>query len=359
LGQGGFASEGIYVTYLDRNAADIDLRTVFAHEVVHVLDRQFADKRLPVMSEGLAVYAAGGHYWPEDLDARAAALLALGRYVPLADLARDFFSYQHEISYLEGGALIQYLVDTYGWEQFKTFYGSFQTSEAGNQELDRALQEHYGQGLAETEAAWLDHLRAQAPLPGQVDDLRLTLEHFDVMREYQQRRDPSAYFLTAWLPDGRQARERGITADFLRGPASPDDVALEALLASAGRARRAGDYAAAERLLAAVRAALAAEDLGADPVASDYEQIVKTLALQGYTAQAITVTGNMATAIAIRDWPGPKTLTLRRGASGWQLVTQGIEPLRSARYSLAGGGAFFRPSIEASMPAGAPGCLWP
>ena len=37
--------------------------------------------------------------------------------------------------------------------------------------------------------------------PGPVDNLRLTIRLYDTLRRYQQLDDPSAYFLTAWLPD--------------------------------------------------------------------------------------------------------------------------------------------------------------
>src|SRR5690606_18388974 len=75
LGHGGFASSEISLTYIDRNPAGSDLFSLFAHEGTHMLDRQFAGIKPTMMTEGLAVFVAGGHFKREDLEARAAALL--------------------------------------------------------------------------------------------------------------------------------------------------------------------------------------------------------------------------------------------------------------------------------------------
>ncbi len=64
-------------------------------------------------------------------------------------------------------------------------------------------------------------------------DLRLTVGFFDTVRRYQKALDPSAYFLTAWLPDGSVMRQRGIVADFLRHPQKPDNRLMESLFVRA------------------------------------------------------------------------------------------------------------------------------
>jgi hypothetical protein len=309
LGHGGFASGEIYLTYVDRNPAGLDLATVFAHEGTHILDRQIADRRPTMLTEGLAVFVAGGHYHPEDLDRRAAALLALDRYIPLAELARDFYTAQHEIGYLQAGALVKYLVDTYGWEKFRGLYAAFQPADDQARMLAAGLQAHYGLSLAALEAEWLAHLRAQPAAPADVEHLRLTIALFDALRRYQQVNDPAAYFLTAWLPDGPEARQRGVVADFVRSPRAPENIALEAMLATAERALTREDYPAAEALIRAVNAVLETRNLFFDPLATRYLHIVMDLAAQGYEAQTIDLTGPTPALTAIRAWPTLETVT--------------------------------------------------
>jgi hypothetical protein len=126
LGHGGFATSSIALTYVDRNPVGNNLLTLFKHEETHILDQNWVSSRPALMAEGLAVYAAGGHFKPnENLPHRAAALLVLKQYLPLSDLADNFYPTQHETGYLEGAAFITYLVDTYGWDRFKQFYQSF------------------------------------------------------------------------------------------------------------------------------------------------------------------------------------------------------------------------------------------
>jgi hypothetical protein len=301
------------------------LLIVFEHEGTHVLDRSLAKTRPTIMTEGLAVYVAGGHFKPEDLDKRAAALLTLGRYIPLTDLTNNFYSSQHEIGYLEGGGFITYLVNTYGWARFKTFYGLFQDAPSQAEMLDAALRANFGKGLSDIEAGWLVHLRSLPPDEDQIEDLRLTIELYDTLRRYQQVDDPAAYFLTAWLPDGPEARQRGIVADFVRHPDAPENIALEAMLAEAGQALAAGGFDTTETLLASVNAVLDARNLFLDPLAASYLEIVTRLEATGYEAQTITLSRDIATVTAIRDWPALETLTLTRTASGWRLSSSALD----------------------------------
>jgi hypothetical protein len=145
-----------------------------------------------------------------------------------------------------------------------------------------------------------------------VDDLRLSIELYDTLRRYQELNDPGAHFLNAWLPDVKEARRRGIVADFVRHPNTPEDIALETMLVEAARALEAGDFAQTEKLLASVNAVLDAHNLFSDPLAAAYLGIVTDLAATGYEAQTITFQGRTATVTAIRDWPTLETLTLTR-----------------------------------------------
>ena len=82
-----------------------------------------------------------------------------------------------------------------------------------------------------------------------VDDVRLTITYYDTVRRYQQLLDPSAFFLTAWLPDGEQMREQEIVADFLRRPSTEDNLDIENLLVKVDRDLRAGNYTEGQKTI--------------------------------------------------------------------------------------------------------------
>ena len=183
------------------------------------------------LAEGLAVYLVGGHFKPEPLRLRAAVLLpplpgcmptiqtiaarpdpaqvcSLGGYQPLSVLAGQFYTTQHEIGYLEAGALVDYMVRTYGWQAFSAFYRDIHPYPSGSQAsaIQVALQKHFGVTLEELDQSFQADLSRQALDPRQVLDVRLSIEYYDAIRRYQQYYDPSAYFLTAWLPEASQMR---------------------------------------------------------------------------------------------------------------------------------------------------------
>ena len=269
LGHGGFASEEIDISYLDRNYAGNNFPQVLHHEMVHVLDRRLeADQRPSLLVEGLAVYLTGGHYKPEPLMARAAALVDLGWYLPLEPLADDFYNSQHEIGYLEAGALVQFMVSKWGWQAFDDFYRDIPKADSPAQGIDAALQEHLGLTFEQLEGQFLSELRRQHLIPDVREDVRLTVRLYDTVRRYQQALDPSAYFLTAWLPPGKEQRERDIVADLLRHPDDPVNRALETLLVLAGETLRAGEYTQAERVIYTVDRALDAFEKG-EPIPPD------------------------------------------------------------------------------------------
>ena len=84
-------------------------------------------------------------------------------------------------------------------------------------------------------------------------DVMLTVSYYEAVRQYQRLLDPSAYFLTAWLPDGEEMRQRGIVADYLRRPSTRQNLIIEELLIEADRQLRAGNYLAAEKALGQVQ----------------------------------------------------------------------------------------------------------
>jgi hypothetical protein len=259
IGHGGFTWGSVYVSYLDANYIGNDLPNLFHHEFVHYYDAAIGgDYRPAILQEGLAVYLTGGHFKPEQLGPRAAALLDLGWYIPLAALADGFYDQQHDIGYLEAGALVEYLVESYGWGAFNEFYRTMgsPSGRTDSEVLDAALGESIGLSLVDLEAAFLADLRLQAVSDDDRADLRLTVAFFDMVRRYQAALDPSAYFLTAWLPDGEAMRQEGLVADLLRRPTGFGNWLVESLLARAQVELFAGDYEAAERSLGWAEAAL-------------------------------------------------------------------------------------------------------
>jgi hypothetical protein len=328
LGHGGYAGEGLILSYLDRFYAGGEWVQVFRHEGTHVLDRAFAEIRPALMTEGLAVYVAGGHFRPDPISERAAALLALDRYIPLAELADDFYPQQHEIGYLEAAGFVSFLVDRFGWDSFKTFYGGMPKDQAGQSAMiDAALQQHFGLTLSQAEADWLVTLQALTPSPTQVTDLRLTIQFYDTVRRYQRDWDPSAYFLDAWLPAPGEAERQGITADLLRHPSERVNVTLETMFVAADRAIDAGAYDQAQTLLDAINRVLdAAGDLKADPLAEQYGALVRATAVAGYEAQQIDLDleGDVARVLATLEHEAePVELAFARRAGVWRVTSWG------------------------------------
>ncbi len=245
VGHGGYTWNGIYATYLEDNYVGNDMSILFHHEFVHYYDQAIGGTYLPsILQEGLAVYLAGGHFKPEALAPRAAGLLQLGWYLPLGTITDDFYKQQHDISYLEAGTLVEYLVETYGWGAFNEFYRTIPVPEntAISAVLNTAIQDSFGISFDTLESAYLAFLKSQSVSEEVVTDLKLTVSFFDSIRRYQLALDPSAYFLTAWLPDASVMRERAIVADLLRHPSIWENHLFESLLTRSQRELFAGDY---------------------------------------------------------------------------------------------------------------------
>jgi len=151
----------------------------------------------------------------------------------------------------------------------------------------------------------------------------LTIELYDTLRRYQQLDDPSAYFLTAWLPDGTEARQRGLLADYIRHPDGPDNITYETMLVAAGQALSGGDYARAGALLDSVNNALDANSPAANDLAAEQLSVVQQVLADGYEPQSISLDQDSATVQAVSDWPRLEQLSLRRGAGGWKVLAFG------------------------------------
>jgi hypothetical protein len=332
LGHGGFASNEISVSYLDRNYAANSWEMVVHHEMIHILDgRLGGDLRPTMFVEGLAVYMAGGHYKPEPLMPRAATLLDgyLGWYLPLPALADNFYASQHEIGYLEAASLIEYMVNTYSWEAFSAFYRDIHAQEGGSQSdaINAALQSHFNISFAQLEQDFIAALLNQPDTAAWSDDVRLTVTFFDTMRRYQQLLDPSAYFRTAWLMDNQAMRQRGIVADYLRHPHTNTNLALETLFVTASDQMTAQHFMEASQTLDVINSVLDAIEHGTtdtfsvSSMAADYLAISATIQQAGYEVQSIEVDADIASVTATSTAKlDVIELHLQRTGGQWSLV---------------------------------------
>lgn len=296
IGQGGYAGNAVVISYLDRQYASRGFEQVLIHEAVHIIDRQFAPERITFMAEGLAVWGSGGHYKPEDIDQRAAALVMLNQYVPLAELIDNFYPVQHEIGYLEAAGFVNYLIDTYGWPLFKQFYADVTAQDAATMSLavDLNLQQYFGVTLAQAEANWMAYLGSLPEDREVLIDLQTTIRYYNVMRRYQRFYDPTAYFLTAWLPYPGALQTDGNPADLTRHPQDEINVTLEVMLQAADTALRAGDHNKANVLLDSITRVLDNDGVFIDPLAASHLNLVRLLSNQGYEVQAVVLDGDRA-----------------------------------------------------------------
>jgi hypothetical protein len=249
--QGGASYSGnvLLLSYPDptRDIVASDLITVFRHEVTHALVEQMlgsAENKGGMLGEGVAVWVAGGHYHKEPLDTLAATLVDENRdlYIPLATLETDFYNRQHEIAYLEGAALTQYLSDQDGLARFKRLLAT---------PTDPAPI--YGRSWAQLEQAWRTALAATPHSAADAQAVRLRVRYYDAMRHYEETRDPPARVLPdqppgQWGPD--------LIAAFRHPSADPANIALEQKLTIAGRALWNRDLATTVSILDQVDVAL-------------------------------------------------------------------------------------------------------
>jgi hypothetical protein len=303
IGQGGYAGYSIVISYLDRSYAHNGFHQVMTHEAVHVLDRQFAPERINALAEGLAVWVSEGHYKAENIDQRSAALVSIGQYIPLAALIDNFYPVQHEIGYLESAGFVKYLIDQYGWLRFRDFYADVTAEDAPtlSQSLDLNLQKHFEITLADAESRWLNYLSQLPQDAPAIADLETSIRYYNVMRRYQQLYDPTAYFLTAWLPSPETLEHEGNPSDLTRHPQSEINITLEVMLFAADTALRAGDYQQANILLDSIGRVLNNGGTFVDPLARTYLDVVQAASDAEYEVQQVTLNGNQALVKATKE----------------------------------------------------------
>jgi len=261
LGHGGFTvGDAVILSDPLSDRLPADPPTVLRHELTHRLTCAWLGRAdclahlPPFLTEGLAVFVAGGHYRPEPLTERAAALLRMGGWIPLERLVEDFYAHPHEIGYLEAGAFVEELVRQGGWSRFRAFMQAIERrpGEPDRAVLDRALQAFYHQDIRSMEARWRERLQAMPADPALMADLRFIVTFYEALRAYQRAYDPSAYFQSPWLPDWRQAIREGIVADFMREPEEPEGRAFWERLQEARRRAAEGDLRGAQAIAEAL-----------------------------------------------------------------------------------------------------------
>jgi hypothetical protein len=290
-GQGGLAMQEGYISYADRNYTGTDFRVVLEHEMIHLMTiaRYGSGLRAPLFfQEGWAVHLTGGHYRvPESLMERAAALLALGKFTPLSELADSFTTAQHEAAYIEAGAFVEYLAGRYGRERVAAMLFDPAGSDSPAGAMDAMLRAHFECTLAACEADWLAMLRSAAPDPGTMRDVGFTMGMFDLIREYQQAYAAGVSILDLFLPDIPRARAEQITADYLPPPESADATALELMFLAARDAADRGEWALARGLLAAIdevlnaKARRAPDPAGGNTLAERYRDLAAAVLREG------------------------------------------------------------------------------
>jgi len=325
IGQGGYASwDWVAISYTDRQYTPVNLGMVLRHELTHRLDAALGCHAAPsVVREGLAVYVAGGHYWEGALVQDAAALRASAHYIPLSQLANDFYTHQHEVSYREAGAFISYIVEHFGWEGLETFCrtaspGEWQDAEAQLSAGLHALGEADWQAFEQTWEAWLD---AQPVSLETLALLEMELRLMETLRAYQLAYDPSAHFLEGILFSPRDGVQWNITADFVRRPREIEPVVLELLLVMAQEAVRYGVIEAAERPLTAVEDVLAT-GFPQTGLAADVRAIVAAALRQGYEPYRLVpyFDGSYEVHVLVQAaWPAQRVLTATQVGTVWSV----------------------------------------
>lgn len=308
---GAFGGAGeLLAVYTDRYygpaQGEDGLKTLVRHELGHALFQIFS------YGEGLSVYLAGGHYKPEPIPERAAALVELGYLGRTSGLT---IGYQHESVYLYQAAIVSYMVETYGWDGMWAFVDSdSQLPQATPEERDQVFQETFGVSKTEFEQEFYDWVVSHEPTEQEVD-LKLTIELQDLRREYQKRFTPEPMFLLGYS-DESFAKPEYLLAN-IREANSPANIATELLIADAQQAINDGQYEKAQRLVGALMSILASGRLDHN-IAREYGSIVSVLAEQGYEIVSLDLDGDTAEVVVTQNPPELETVTLQKVNGVWE-----------------------------------------
>ena len=332
VGHGGYASsEWVAVSYPDRRYSPLSLATVLRHELTHRLDDAIGCDGAPsLLREGLAVYLAGGHYRQEPLREKAAALLTATTYVPLATLVEDFYTHQHEAGYIEAGAVVSYLAETYGWSSLERMCRTA-SDEIGDDvarwEAALAVLDPRDAGIVPDaagafEQAWQSWLKAPGVRPQDQTLVELELQLMDLMRTYQSTYDPVAHFLEGVLFSPAEGERMGIVADYVRRPRTPEAIAIELVLAMAQEAVEQRDAELLDMLNAELATALAAGP--ADSILiSDVLAIAERAQSGGWEPYRLLLVGEGRFRVYVLShhvWPQQSVLAARLRDGVWVLT---------------------------------------
>jgi hypothetical protein len=315
-GNGAFGGLGeLAIVYTDRNygpaVGEAGLRTLLLHELTHAARLDQGPDGFFVHNEGLAVYLAGGHYKPEPIPERGAALEALGYY---GGRAGGWDYPIHETIYLHGAARVAYVDATYGRDKLWEFVQAASGPEASDPALlNEDLRAVLGVSLDAFDAGYLDWLRSKTP-GAQLDDLRLTLELQGLRREYQEAYAPPPFFIFGLAAD-THGRPEAFPAQ-IRESDAPANVAVELMIANGQAAIAAARYGEAQALVEALAATLAEGEF-AHPLAAEYLSAVLALAAEGRVAVGLALAGGQATARVRLEEGTLAAVGLRREAAGW------------------------------------------
>jgi hypothetical protein len=319
-GNGGFAvDKDIGITYTDRNAGPlrnrIGLETVAVHELSHSMNignEMQKNTSLNFSSEGVAVFVSGGHYKPEPIEKRVAALYHLGYYVPVGE---DIG--QHELGYLHSAAVLTYISQRYGQDAVWKFLSSKNCSGNMDNSLNCGLQQNFGISLVEFNQdfeKWTKNID-----PGdQVDDLRLTIELQDMRRHYQNEYAPPPEFISYDLPDIQS--HQGYISVLTRKFNAPVNVAIELLIAAGQQAIIDKRYKEAEGIILLLNQTLSQGTIE-DINVKNYLDIVIKLNERGYNAVYLDIQKDNAKALVSNGSLEIINLTLLKSEDIWDIVS--------------------------------------
>ncbi len=295
-GNGGYAGDEVVVSYLDRDYSPgrgSTFRQTVLHELAHAITDQIEHATPWPLLEGTAVQFAGGHFKPEPLGPRARALDERGELPPLVELFTSFREMQHESRYVAAGALVDYLVETYGFPKFVDLFDS-NFDLAGSEWLDAAVRQALGIDLMALQAGFTDWLAGQDPST-QSRDLALTIALQEARRAFQGAYDPYPSFFA--FPS---VTETGEDALAMRDPRSPRLVAVEALIGYAQDLIISGDLAAAAVAVSEVERVVAEGTVGVG-LSADFLEVAEALDDTGY--ELLEYVPGETSALATRDAP--------------------------------------------------------
>lgn len=306
---GAFGGSGeLLIVYTDRfygpSRGKEGLEILVRHELGHAV--------FPIFSygEGLSVYLAGGHYKPEPLPERAAAMLEMDYY----SLDRGPVS-QHEIVYLHQAAVIDYMIETYGWEELRDYVqADSEVSNPAPGERDEIFQQALGISWRAFNEDFVEWLKAHDP-GQQIQDLELTVELQELRRTYQEKYAPWPRFLLG-TADETFARPEYLRVN-IREPRMPAHIATELLIANAQQALNDGRYNEARGLIKVIESVVTSGRLE-EPLAKEYGEVVLALAREGYETVSLDLHGNEAHVKVSASPPELDTLTLHKANGIWQ-----------------------------------------